>query len=80
MQYTTLFPRAHQIEREVAVRDHGSGKFSCVIPLCLQPSSDTMFVLFVKSLHLLIIVISSEANQKIGHNLCKMHYLVVASV
>jgi hypothetical protein len=41
LQYTALLPRAHGIETEAALIDHGNCKLSCFIPLCvcLLPSS-----------------------------------------
>jgi hypothetical protein len=41
LKYTALLPRAHGIETEAALIDHGNCKLSCFIPLyvCLLPSS-----------------------------------------
>jgi hypothetical protein len=47
LQYTALIPRAHGIETEVALRDHGNCKlFLCCSSLSLSRSLSTAFFFF----------------------------------
>jgi hypothetical protein len=70
-----------QIETKATLKDHGKCKLSCVVPLYILPSYNNTFVLFLeKSWPDLIKVISSQSNPEAGYNLCKMQYLILASM
>jgi len=79
LQCTSLLPRAHRIETEAALRDHGNCKLPCFFPLCVSVYCLLLTVL-VGCLPKHVDLISSEPNRKIGHILCKTQYLVVASM
>jgi hypothetical protein len=80
-QHTALHSRLPRIETKAALRDHGKCKLSCVVPLYVLPSSNNTCVLFLeKSWPDLITVISSQSNREAGYNLCKMQYLILASM
>jgi hypothetical protein len=75
LQYTPFHPRAHRIDREATLRDQGSCKlfFLCCSSLSTAFFSQLRVFCLLETLELMITVISPQANQKIGHNLCKMH-------
>jgi hypothetical protein len=79
LQCTSLLPRAHRIETEAALRDHGNCKLSCFVPLCVSVYCLLLKVL-VGCLAKNFYLISSEPNRKIGHILWKTQYLIVASM
>ncbi len=68
-----FIPKVHRIETEAAPRDHDNFKLPCAWCLLF-----TVHVFcFSKNLDV-IMVISFQPHWKIGHILCKMHYLVAA--
>ncbi len=80
-QYTALQSRLPQIETNTALRDHSKCKVSCVVPLYVLPSFNNTAVLFLeKSWPDFIIDISSRSIWEAGYNLCKMQYLILASM
>ncbi len=79
LQCTSLLPRAHRIETEAALRDHGNCKLSCFVPLSVSVYCLLLKVL-VGCLAKNFDLISSEPNRKIGHILWKTQYLIVASM
>jgi hypothetical protein len=73
------------LAQEHAVLPHGEeGGRPCELPwvlslslslsLSLLPSSHTTYVLFAKKSRAHYVVMFSEANHKIGHNVCKMQH------
>jgi hypothetical protein len=73
--------KAHQIETKLALRGKGSHKLSCVVfslSLLFYCLLLTVCVLCLPKICHLIVVVSSEVSQFIGHNLYKMQYLTVA--
>ncbi len=71
-----LHPRVLWIETKAALRDQRSCKLFC-ISLSLYCLFLTVCVFCLPESLDLIIVISSKANQKIGHNLCKSGFYVI---
>ncbi len=83
LQYTVLLPRAHGIETEAALIDHGSCKLSCFIPLCVcllppshSSSHSTCGCFICRKIYLKIV--GSES--KLGHLLCKTQNLKLTSM
>jgi hypothetical protein len=79
-QYNALLSRAYRIETKAVLRDQERCKpFLCWSSLFVYCLLLRTCVLFAENLAL-IVLISSETNRKIGHNLCRMQYLIVASM
>ncbi len=76
LRNTALLLRVHRIQAVVALRDHGNCKLSCLVPLSVFVYCLRLMVCLPKNVDL----ISSEANREIGHILCKMQHLIVASM
>jgi hypothetical protein len=71
LQYNTLLPRVHMIEKDAALRDGDNCKLLCSSSMCvcLLPSSHNTHGWFI--FHKILIWKMSKANSKIGHLLCK---------
>jgi hypothetical protein len=77
LQYVGFLPRVRRIETEAAIRAPGKCKTSCVVPL----SVCFYCLLLVVCLPKAVVLISSEANRKIAHIVCKTQYdLIVTSM
>jgi hypothetical protein len=77
LQYVGFLPRVRRIETEAAIRAPGECKTSCVVPL----SVCFYCLLLVVCLPKAVVLISSEANRKIAHIVCKTQYdLIVTSM
>jgi hypothetical protein len=80
-QYTAPHSRLPWIETKGALRDRDKCKLSCVVPLYVLPSFNNTGLLFLeKSWPDLIIEILSQSIREAGYNLCKMQYLILASM
>jgi hypothetical protein len=75
LRNTALLLRVHRIQAVVVLRDHGNCKLSCLVPLSVFVYCLRLMVCLPKNVDL----ISPEANREIGHILCKMQHLIVAS-
>ncbi len=79
-QYNALLSRAYRIETKAVLRDQERCKpFLCWSSLFVYCLLLRTCVLFAENLAL-IVLISSGTNRKIRHNLCRMQYLIVASM